>query len=343
MTIFRLVEWLERFGHHQTLWLQNAGAFRRRADGQASDPEMVPAYRITRPRSFPAGRRAADFGRCAHCDGLLDRLPGRASPERQGTLLPDPGFRALFPRHRRPRLIAEATYDFGFANLCAGTWLLDRMQERSGWARSWDLCADHDVYFPGRRCPRSQTGRSASPSMHAATRRAGPSPSASRLSPCCMSEDFPSRPRSSARRTCIRRSFPSCPARYPDAERTRRTLPVLRPWHCLLYNELLADPAGDDGLRSTGYRDRHREHPGDLQERRGHFRGADALRHRRCDRDPRRGSGSARPCNVRAALPSRRRPPGNAAPAHWRRPLERLGETRLHSCFPSDALPRPRS
>lgn len=153
MTIFRLVECLERFGHHQTLWLQNAGHF---ADQGLAKRLIQRWYR-------PIGSRVhvrflPDDVRQISADVLIATDCWTAYPVAQVQnvkerfyLIQD--FEPYFHAAGDLALIAEATYDFGFANLCAGTWLLERMQARGGWARAWELCADHDVYFPGKTLP----------------------------------------------------------------------------------------------------------------------------------------------------------------------------------------------
>ncbi|MGU3363156.1 glycosyltransferase [Methylobacterium sp. M6A4_1b] len=153
MTIFRLVKCLERFGHHQTLWLQNASHFAYQAL----------AKRLIQQWYRPIGSRIhvrflPDDVRQISADVLIATDCWTAYPVAQVQnvkerfyLIQD--FEPYFHATGDLALIADATYDFGFANLCAGTWLLERMQARGGWAQAWELCADHDVYFPGKTLP----------------------------------------------------------------------------------------------------------------------------------------------------------------------------------------------
>ncbi|KQO67477.1 rhamnan synthesis F family protein [Methylobacterium sp. Leaf89] len=153
MTIFRLVEWLERFGHHQTLWFQNAAHF----DNQAQ------AKRLLQTWYRPIGSRVhvrflPDDVRQISADVLIATDCWSAYPAAQVQnvkerfyLIQD--FEPSFHAAGDLNLIAEATYGFGFAHLCAGTWLLDHMQARGVWARAWELCADHTVYSEGAPRP----------------------------------------------------------------------------------------------------------------------------------------------------------------------------------------------
>ena len=153
MTIFRLVEWLERFGHHQTLWLQNASHF----------TDQAQAKRLIQTWYRPVGSRVhvrflTDDVRQISADVLVatdcwSAYPAAQVPNVKERFYLVQDFEPYFHAAGDLHLIAEATYGFGFANLCAGTWLLDQMQARGGWARAWELCADHDVYFPGKTLP----------------------------------------------------------------------------------------------------------------------------------------------------------------------------------------------
>ncbi|KQO73991.1 hypothetical protein ASF20_01340 [Methylobacterium sp. Leaf88] len=153
MTIFRLVECLERFGHHQTLWLQNAGHF----------ADQALAKRLIQRWYRPIGSRVhvrflPDDVRQISADVLIATDCWTAYPVAQVQNVKDrfyliQDFEPSFHAAGDLNLIAEATYDFGLANLCAGNWLLELMQARGGWARAWELCADHDVYFPGKTLP----------------------------------------------------------------------------------------------------------------------------------------------------------------------------------------------
>lgn len=151
MTIFRMVEWLERFGHRQTVWLQNAVQFKDQSEAKRRIQEWYrPVSERLHVRFLPEDVRELSG------DVLIATDCWTAFPAAQTTNFKE---RFYLVQDHEPsfhptgemQLLAESTYEFGFVNLCAGTWLEDIMQQRGLWARSWDLCADHDVYYPGAR------------------------------------------------------------------------------------------------------------------------------------------------------------------------------------------------
>lgn len=158
MTIFRLVEFLERFGHRQTLWLQNAVHFADQAQAKRLIQKWYrPIGTQVQVRFLPDDVRqiAGDVLIATDCWTAYPAAQVRNVKERFYLIQDyEPTFHAVGDLH----LVAEATYDFGFANLCAGNWLLDLMQARGGWARAWELCADHDVYYQGAPRPALANG-----------------------------------------------------------------------------------------------------------------------------------------------------------------------------------------
>ncbi|GJE40203.1 D-inositol-3-phosphate glycosyltransferase [Methylobacterium persicinum] len=149
MTIFRIVELLERFGHRQTLWLQNAVQFRDQAEAKRRIQQWYrPVSDRLHVRFLPEDVRELAG------DVLIATDCWTAFPAAQTTNFKE---RFYFVQDHEPsfhptgemQLIAESTYEFGFPTLCAGRWLEGLMRDRGLWARSWDLCADHDVYYPG--------------------------------------------------------------------------------------------------------------------------------------------------------------------------------------------------
>lgn len=149
MTIFRIVELLERFGHRQTLWLQNAVQFKDQAEAKRRIQQWYrPISDRLHVRFLPEDVRELAG------DVLIATDCWTAFPAAQTTNFKE---RFYFIQDHEPsfhpsgemQLIAESTYEFGFPTLCAGRWLEGLMRERGLWARSWDLCADHKVYYPG--------------------------------------------------------------------------------------------------------------------------------------------------------------------------------------------------
>ncbi|MGF0524380.1 rhamnan synthesis F family protein [Agrobacterium pusense] len=147
MTIFRIIHLLEKLGHHQTIWLQNAKEF----------PDPTTARQRIRDWYKPIGANV----HVMFLPENINQLSGdvliatdcwTAFPASQATKFKERFYfvqdlESDFHPAGSNRLIADATYDLGFAALCAGPWLEQKMQERGLWARRWDLSADQDVYF----------------------------------------------------------------------------------------------------------------------------------------------------------------------------------------------------
>ena len=148
MTIFRMAHFLERFGHKQTIWVQ---------DGMdLGDEKAIKA--LIRKNYFPLGdavhiRFLPDDVRQMAGDILIATDCWTAYPVSRATFFKE---RFYFIQDYEPAfhpmganwLTADATYDFGFSALCAGAWLESLMRDRGLWVMRWDLSADRDIYYP---------------------------------------------------------------------------------------------------------------------------------------------------------------------------------------------------
>ncbi|MDB5511040.1 MAG: hypothetical protein JWR08_523 [Enterovirga sp.] len=148
-TIFRMVELLERFGHRQTVWLQNATNFPDQATARARIREWYkPIGDRVQVLFLPDDMRqlAGDVLIATDCWTVFPAIAAENFKERFYFVQ---DFEPDFHPAGENKLVAEATYGFGLSALTAGAWLLEKMQERGVWARAWDLCADLDCYHPG--------------------------------------------------------------------------------------------------------------------------------------------------------------------------------------------------
>ena len=148
MTIFRMVHFLERMGHRQTIWLQNAEAYRTGPNAKRLICEWYqPIGERVEVRFLPDDIRALAG------DVLIATDCWTAFPASLATNFKERFYfiqdnEADFHPAGADRLLAEATYRFGFAILCAGEWLLAQAKQRGDWARAWHLAADDPAYFP---------------------------------------------------------------------------------------------------------------------------------------------------------------------------------------------------
>lgn len=159
MTIFRTVQFLEKFGHYQTIWIQGAG----------NHPNPL-AAKATISRHY---RQLGDRVNVRFLPNDIRQLSGdviiatdfwTAFPVAQATNFKErfyfiqdyePYFHAMGDSY----LLAESTYGMGFSALCAGKWLLSKAQQHGMWARSWDLAVDREHYYPPKRPKQSSNGK----------------------------------------------------------------------------------------------------------------------------------------------------------------------------------------
>ena len=149
MTIFRIVQLLEQFGHRQTIWIQNAYSY--------SDPET--AKTVIRQHYRTIGDRVAvrflpDNVLQLSGDVLIATdcwtvFPARAAVNFKERFYFIQDFEPSFHPVGDNFLIAEATYRWKFAALCAGEWLRKKAVDYGMWARRWDLASDPEFYYPG--------------------------------------------------------------------------------------------------------------------------------------------------------------------------------------------------
>ena len=151
MTIFRLIEQLELLGHTCTIWV---------FDPLGYNPEGASVLRGTiresfRPLVAPVFKGFDDwFG----ADVVVATGWETVYPT---MFLPECAARAYLVQDNEPdfyaasaeRGFAEATYGLGLHGIAASPWLADQVRERGGTCGTFDLAADHDVYYP-RPIPR---------------------------------------------------------------------------------------------------------------------------------------------------------------------------------------------
>lgn len=144
-TIFRMMSFLEEFGHRQTIWLQN------------SDPSISEGMYLERIREWYEDLTHVHVKRLPENVDWIDgdvvvatdcwtAYPVRSMSRFKERFYLIQDFEPSFHAAGDLYLTAESTYKFGFAGLCAGNWLLDIAHSYGMWARSWNLCVDHDTY-----------------------------------------------------------------------------------------------------------------------------------------------------------------------------------------------------
>ncbi len=154
MTIFRIIQLLELFGHYQVVWIQNPSVHTTplSAKNDARDHYRKLGDRV-HFRFLPdyTQQISGDVVIATDCWTAFPASNARNIKERFYFIQDfEPHFHPMGDNY----LTAEATYSLGFAALCAGPWLLNKALEYGMWARAWDLSADGEHYYA---IPRMQT------------------------------------------------------------------------------------------------------------------------------------------------------------------------------------------
>lgn len=147
MSIFRIVRYLESFGHRQTIWIQNP----------TNSKSEKQAWENIRAWYQPIDRVIVRF--------LPDEVEGISGdlviatdmwttfPAGQMTMMKErfylvQDYEKVFYTHGTFSYIAEMTYRMGYKAICAGSWLKSICESKYGlWTRSWNLAYDPLYYY----------------------------------------------------------------------------------------------------------------------------------------------------------------------------------------------------
>lgn len=151
MTIFRMVKFLEEFGHRQTIWIQNARNYptpRAAKEAISTNYQTIADGVIVQFLPEDVNWISGDVIIATDCWTVFPTLAMSRFKERFYFIQDwEPMFHPVGDAH----LIAKLTYTFGLNALCAGKWLYDRAKDTGMWARKWDLATDNDFYFPAEK------------------------------------------------------------------------------------------------------------------------------------------------------------------------------------------------
>ncbi|SDO22150.1 Glycosyl transferases group 1 [Ensifer sp. YR511] len=145
MTIFRIANYLERFGHEVRFFVQNptahrSGAAARETINRHFQPfsGTVELFHDVVPDAEGDALIATDRFTCYAVNAMQKFT-------RRFYFVQD--YEPAFYPAGAEALLTEATYHFDFDCLCAGNWLHRLMSERFGrWSMSWPLAYDADIY-----------------------------------------------------------------------------------------------------------------------------------------------------------------------------------------------------
>jgi glycosyltransferase involved in cell wall biosynthesis len=147
MTIFRIVRWLEIFGHHCTIWVNHPAIH---SDSSSAFEDIIKHYQPVRSKvRFLAEGFLDASGDAVIATGwpTVQIVSHAQNFKERFYFVQD--YEPDFYARGTLAILAELTYKKDFACLCCGTWLERIMQERYGrWARHFWLAADESIYFP---------------------------------------------------------------------------------------------------------------------------------------------------------------------------------------------------
>jgi len=153
MTIFRIVRWLEIFGHTCTIW--RTGAQNVRSDQHAFEV-IAKHYQTVRAdvRSVDENFFETQADAVIATGWQTAQVVSHAQRFRRRFYFVQDFEPAFYPVGTHS-LAAEETYRLDLDCICAGPWLEQKMMDRGRWARSFHLAADAGVY----RTQRNGAGR----------------------------------------------------------------------------------------------------------------------------------------------------------------------------------------
>jgi len=148
MTIFRMIRFLEWFGHDVTIWIFNPS--RHDKETIAYD-DIIKHYQVIK-----AEVKLIDnyFSNEAKGDVIFATGWDTVSPvmsvtdfKRRFYLVQD--YEPSFFAQGTYSELAKLTYGYDIDTICASTWLEEVMQTKhSRWAKSFDLAADKEIFYP---------------------------------------------------------------------------------------------------------------------------------------------------------------------------------------------------
>ena len=149
MTIFRIVEFLEKFGHRQTLWIQNAFNHRNAAVAKRFIQQH---YRKIGERVIV--RFLPDYVRQLSGDALIATdcwtvFPAVAATNFKERFYFIQDYEPYLPPGRRELPHRRIDVQYGFSGSVRRKMATTKSRDASHvWAREWELASDPEFYFP---------------------------------------------------------------------------------------------------------------------------------------------------------------------------------------------------
>ncbi|MDG3041599.1 rhamnosyltransferase WsaF family glycosyltransferase [Roseicyclus marinus] len=147
MTIFRMIRFLEMFGHRCKVWIE-APVFHK--SGEAAWDTIVKHFQcIAAPVDFAENGLFEATGDAVVATGWTTAYLARAVTGFHERFYFVQDYEVEFHPTGSERLLAEQTYRFGLPCICASPWLERIMREKYGaWACHFHLAYDLEIYNP---------------------------------------------------------------------------------------------------------------------------------------------------------------------------------------------------
>lgn len=147
MSIFRLVRYLESFGHRQTLWIQNPSISKSPQEAWENIRNWYQPIDRVMVRFLPDEVEGIS-GDLVIATDMWTTFPASQMSMMKERFYLVQDYEVLFHTHGTFAYVAQMTYEMGFKVVCAGKWLKDLCEQKFGlWARAWDLAYDDEHYY----------------------------------------------------------------------------------------------------------------------------------------------------------------------------------------------------
>ncbi len=171
MTIFRMLSYLEKQGHKQTVWINNPNV--HATEQEASDSILKYFQQFTGKVKFLDKRFKKAKGDIIVATDCWTVWPVLSAENFKRRFYFVQDFEPSFHPMGANYLAAEQTYHEDLDCICASPWLSKVMQEKYGrWARPFWLAADKEIYHPVPKQKPNKHPRIAFYARHFTARRA---------------------------------------------------------------------------------------------------------------------------------------------------------------------------
>lgn len=157
MSIFRMIRYLEMFGHRQTVWIQNPSVNKTPQEAWDNIRNWYQPIDRVILRMLPEEVEGIS-GDLVIATDMWTTFPASQMTMMKERFYLVQDYESLFHTHGTFTYVADMTYRMGFKAVCAGKWLKSLCENKFGmWTRSWDLAYDSKYYFLKKESHQNET------------------------------------------------------------------------------------------------------------------------------------------------------------------------------------------